>query len=209
MKFADLVSLSQKDDQENANVGELKDNYMTALANRDKAVKSKWRTLDSIFDNELQDLINSNFEITHEIKDENIVIKFGSGNISLELGPSGRLFDEYAIQKKLFMKRGDKTDFTFIELAPAFPYGTKISKDKKFVDAINKGTNLSIQEIQELKQEIERINKDIEMLSNSLPHKYYVFKTNKADCGKANQSEKLEEILDRAIAMSDIFNSVR
>lgn len=205
MKFADLVSLSQRDDQENANVDELKDNYMNALTNRDKAVKSRRQILQSIFDSELQDLLVSNFEITNEIKDENIVIKFGNGNISLEIGPSGKLFDEYAIQKKLSMRRGDKTDFTFIELAPVLPYGTKISKDKNFVGLINKEADLSIQQIQELKQEIEKINKDIEVLNNSLPYSYYVFKTTKADCGKANQSDKLEEILDRAIATSGIF----
>lgn len=206
MKFSDLANLSNKDAKENASVQTIKEDYLKAVEEQNKSIQSLHRILISKFDGELNDLLNSNQEIKFQKENDIISIQFGAGDISIEIKDCKKRPGDFGIKKMVTMKRGSKSNYMYLELAPVFGHGHNVESLTNYVDLINRGEDLNIQQIQDLKSEYKKIKINIEVLSSSLPLKYYVYKSKKEGNGKANESQSLEEMLDRAISASQIFN---
>lgn len=206
MKFKDLAELSRKDAEESIDVEEIKMNYLGLVSKQKETIKSLKSIIKSKFDGDLKSILDMNQEIKYRTEDDITYIQFGDGNISLEVRNETHNGDNYSVKKRITMKRGEKTDFMFIQLSPVFTYGYNPSMPESFVDLISKGGSLDIQQIQDIKREYKIIEKNIDVLSSSLPYKYYVFKNTNIGNGKVNESENLEEMLDRAIALTNMFN---
>ena len=205
MKFNDLVTLSKKDARDNDNIEALKERYLDLVDQQKESIKSLKGVFENKFNKELQTILDMNQEIKHHVEDGVVRIRFGDGNISLEVRNETHNGGIFSVKKKITMKRGDKTDFKIIELAPLFPNGFNLTIPDSFVAPISQGVNLSITQIQDLKYEINLIEKNIEVFSTVPKLIYYVYKTSKVGNGKANENESLELMLDRAIETTDLF----
>lgn len=204
MKFSDLSELSRKDAEDNNGVDALKKLYLNLVEKQKESVNFLKNVIAKKFDYDLKAIFDNNVEVEYSCEDGVFYIQFGGGNITLEVHNQINN-DVFSVKKKIMMKRGDKTDFKFIELCPIFPYGLDLRIKDSFVAPISQGVNLDIAQIQDMKHEIKLIERNIENFSSVPKLLYYVYKGSKDGNGKINENENLELMLDQAVATTTLF----